>query len=146
MCNAVLYCMDSTLQRLRAVCAATARLLFNRLLILNVKKIILIFKHFWNVHPGLVPLFTSKYDPGEPFDNPLLRYCHSNFPRRWPSSYLGFSETGNSIIWSAEAENVSGSDDHCGLRRWPFEMAIRSTSIQYQKEHTNYASLVTMEH
>ena len=25
--NAVLYCMDSTLQRLRAVCAATARLL-----------------------------------------------------------------------------------------------------------------------
>jgi len=26
--NAVLYCMDSTLQRLRAVCAATARLLF----------------------------------------------------------------------------------------------------------------------
>jgi len=28
MCNAVLYCMDSTLQRLRAVCAATARLLY----------------------------------------------------------------------------------------------------------------------
>ena len=27
--NAVLYCMDSTLQRLRAVCAVTARLLFN---------------------------------------------------------------------------------------------------------------------
>jgi len=27
--NAVLYCMDSTLQRLRAVCAATARLLLN---------------------------------------------------------------------------------------------------------------------
>jgi len=26
--SAVLYCMDSTLQRLRAVCAATARLLF----------------------------------------------------------------------------------------------------------------------
>jgi len=26
--NEVLYCMDSTLQRLRAVCAATARLLF----------------------------------------------------------------------------------------------------------------------
>jgi len=27
--NTVLYCMDSTLQRLRAVCAATARLLFS---------------------------------------------------------------------------------------------------------------------
>jgi len=26
--NAMLYCMDSTLQRLRVVCAATARLLF----------------------------------------------------------------------------------------------------------------------
>jgi len=30
--NAVLYCMDSTLQRLRAVCAATARLLLLLLL------------------------------------------------------------------------------------------------------------------
>jgi len=27
--NAVLYCMDSTLRRLRAVCTATARLLFS---------------------------------------------------------------------------------------------------------------------
>ena len=31
--NAVLYCMDSTLQRLRAVCAATARLILLLLMV-----------------------------------------------------------------------------------------------------------------
>ena len=38
-------------------------------------------------------------------DDPPLRYRHLNFPRWRPSSYLGFGETGNSAIRSADLEN-----------------------------------------
>ena len=38
-------------------------------------------------------------------DDPPLRYRHLNFPRWRPSSYLGFGETGNSAIRSADFEN-----------------------------------------
>jgi len=60
--------------------------------------------------------------------DPPRRYRHFNFPRWRLGRHLGFGETGNSAIWSADLENHNVEPNMKWIGRplaeiWPFEIS-----------------------
>ena len=99
----------------------TPRALFSPTYLLNLVK-----PELAPFHPP-TPKTPSYNQTWSKSDDPPRIYRHLNFPRWRPSRHLGFGETGNSAIRSADLENPNVEPNMKWIARslaelWPFEI------------------------